>query len=234
MMLNVHNNHSFTSICMHATAYTSGWQSHKYKKQTKHCVDVLVLVENGSDGYFIAASFMSPEFEIVSTKTVQKKLGLADVVMSQAIRLSHKDRAVPAMLFDPEPNDNSNDQEEGMRSEGGREVAAAVLSRGGRKGAAMTKSGGGDKKRQKAQVIKREIEKGQEQETPQQGEKEGEEGREEEDGKNEEDMHMHMHMDCEEDEDEEEEEDEEAQSSRVVQMLPAMFASLREEDIMEL
>ena len=55
-------------------------------------MDVLVLIENGFDGYFIAASFLSPEFEIVSTKTVQKKIGLVDEATSQAFRLSQKDR----------------------------------------------------------------------------------------------------------------------------------------------
>lgn len=79
----------FNSQCQ---AWHYGWQSHKYKKDTKHCIDVLVLVENGNDGYFVAASFMSPEFEIVSTKTVQKKVGLlADDGMSQAIRMAQKD-----------------------------------------------------------------------------------------------------------------------------------------------
>jgi hypothetical protein len=72
----------------------TGWHSHKYKKDTKHCIDVLVLVENGNNGYFIAASFMSPEFEIVSTKTVQKKVNLIEIAddgMSQALRLAQKD-----------------------------------------------------------------------------------------------------------------------------------------------
>mmetsp|Transcript_21948 Transcript_21948/g.37033 ORF Transcript_21948/g.37033 Transcript_21948/m.37033 type:complete len:334 (-) Transcript_21948:535-1536(-) len=82
----------FNSQCQ---SWHYGWQSHKYKKVTKHCVDVLVLVENGTEGYYVAASFISPEFEIVSTKTVQKMVGLHDEVMSQALRLSQKDKIRP-------------------------------------------------------------------------------------------------------------------------------------------
>ena len=35
-------------------------------------MNVLVLVDHGSDGFYVAASFMSPPFEIMSTKTDKK------------------------------------------------------------------------------------------------------------------------------------------------------------------
>jgi len=74
-------NLEFNESCQ---AWHYGWQSHKYKNDTKHCVDIVVLVENGSDSYFIAASFVSPLFEIVSTKSVQKKLALSDGISSDS------------------------------------------------------------------------------------------------------------------------------------------------------
>lgn len=55
--------------------FPSGWTSHKCRTHVKHCVDVLVLVDNGSAGYFIAGSYKSPEFEIGCTKTDIKRGG---------------------------------------------------------------------------------------------------------------------------------------------------------------
>lgn len=56
-------------------AWHYGWISHKCSSDTSHVVDVLVLVENDTmvDYFFLAASFHSPEFIIMSTKTGRQK-----------------------------------------------------------------------------------------------------------------------------------------------------------------
>lgn len=87
--------HVVSQLCVHVIDcdyICLGWASHKHKKNTKHCVDVIVLVDNGQEGYFVAGSFISPQFEIVCTKTVQKLVGgmNEDEIMLQALRLSQK------------------------------------------------------------------------------------------------------------------------------------------------
>lgn len=51
-------------------AWHYGWISHKYSNSKSHVIDVMVLVERAAidDRFFIAASFLPPEFTIVSTK----------------------------------------------------------------------------------------------------------------------------------------------------------------------
>jgi len=51
-------------------AWHYGWTSHKYSNSKSHVIDVMVLVQRSAvdERFFIAASFLSPEFTIVSTK----------------------------------------------------------------------------------------------------------------------------------------------------------------------
>lgn len=56
-------------------AWHYGWISHKCSSERSHVVEVIVLVENGliPDYYFLAASFRSPDFVIMSTKSGRQK-----------------------------------------------------------------------------------------------------------------------------------------------------------------
>ena len=57
----------FNSDC---NAWHYGWTSHRYSRDKTHVIDVMTLVEpkHDSDRYFLAGSFLSTSFTVVSTK----------------------------------------------------------------------------------------------------------------------------------------------------------------------